>query len=172
MKSIRTALVIPAPLRLAAAAAGLAATLCALPARAAPPAGEDVSIPAGSLDVARFVPGNAIDADPVTDATDRCVRLIEQREAAAIRACRSAMQLARLDLSDAISYAYGSPRRDLALALGNLAVAHAVNGDVLQAHATVQRALDLAPRESLLAANLKAIEAMRASATGTAQARH
>jgi hypothetical protein len=136
------------------------AALAVTTARGATPGGD-------ALAVSRFDRIGTAPVDSLTVATDHCVAQIAAGMATARNTCRGAVQHAHSLMQAPATYATSSGRRDLAFALGNLAVAEAQQGDMERARATTLRALAYAPQQPLLTANLRILEARRLYAPRT-----
>jgi hypothetical protein len=120
------------------------------------------AVPRGApLAVSRFDRAGLSRPDSLTAANDTCVDRIAAHHPAALKSCRFAVQRARGMLQEAVTFGSMSGRRDLALVVGNLAVAEAMTGDAERAHATAVRAVAYAPDETLLVSNLRILETRR-----------
>lgn len=128
----RTAQIDPRAPAVAVAAALVASLAAAAVARAA----EGTAVE--PLKATRFVSIGLTGSDALSVATRRCVDRIEARAANAVVACRLAVRRARAETFDPLvsSFAAHKGRRDHAFALGNLAVAQQLAGDLATAQAT------------------------------------
>jgi hypothetical protein len=121
------------------------------------------------MQVTKFIQTRLMDSDGVSLATDLCVERIQTHASQAQIACALAVHRARSASRDAsVTMAYSNnAKRELALTLGNLAVAQALAGDNVAANSTMTEALSYAPAHPLLVANQHVME-LRRIATSSA----
>jgi hypothetical protein len=120
-----------------------------------------------ALSVSRFDRLGTAPVDALTVSTDHCVAQIAAGESTARGTCRNAVQHASTNLHAPVNFGTSESRRDLAVALGNLAVAEALEGDMESARSTTLRALTYAPQHPLLTANLRILESRRTNTRRT-----